>query len=186
MPAPCSRRTRAMLLTPIVMSVAACTDDGHSVGVRSQVAPTSPPVMTLSSGSTSTLLGRSTFSDPNNQTLDVKRMSDDWHVQIKAKPALDVAVQSIVFQPGAQSGWHRHPGPVFIQVVSGTISFYESDDPTCTPVIRTAGQGFLDVGDHAHIARNETSTPATNVVTYFAPPGAALRIDAPSPGNCPF
>ena len=95
-------------------------------------------------------------------------------------------MQSIVFQPGGHSGWHRHPGPVFIQVVSGTMTFYESDDPSCTPIVRTAGQGFLDVGEHAHIARNETSAPAQNIVTYFAPPGAALRIDAPNPGNCPF
>jgi hypothetical protein len=44
----------------------------------------------------------------------------------------------------------------------------------------------VDVGDHAHIARNETSEPATNVVTYLAPPAAALRIDEPNPGNCTF
>jgi hypothetical protein len=49
-----------------------------------------------------------------------------------------------------------------------------------------AGQGYLDAGDHAHIARNETELPAQNVVTYFAPPGAVLRIDEPRPGNCPF
>lgn len=79
-----------------------------------------------------------------------------------------------------------HPGPVFIMVVQGTMTFYESDDPSCTPIVRTAGQGYLDTGDHAHIARNETQAESRNVVTYFAPPGAALRIDAPLPGNCPF
>jgi hypothetical protein len=68
----------------------------------------------------------------------------------------------------------------------GLVTFDESDDPRCEPVVRTAGQGFLDVGDHAHIARNETSAPAVNVVTYLAPPGATLRIDRPAPGNCPF
>jgi hypothetical protein len=52
--------------------------------------------------------------------------------------------------------------------------------------VRTAGQGYVDLGEHAHIARNETAEPAQNIVTYFAPPGAALRIDQPSPGNCPF
>lgn len=97
-----------------------------------------------------------------------------------------MATQLITFQPGGHSGWHGHPGPVFITVMSGTMTFYESDDPTCQPIVRTAGQGYLDTGDHAHIARNETSAPAANVVTYFAPPGAALRIDKPSPGNCPF
>ena len=118
--------------------------------------------------------------------LKVKRITGNWHMEIKSSPGFDIAVQTINFAPGSSSGWHRHPGPVFIQVVSGTMTFYESDDPTCTPVIRTAGQGFLDVGDHAHIARNETGVAAQNVVTYFAPPGAALRIDQPLPGNCPF
>jgi hypothetical protein len=111
---------------------------------------------------------------------------DDWEVMVKAKPALDVAVQTITFAPGAQSGWHSHPGPVFISVKEGTMTFYESDDPQCKPIVRRAGQGFLDVGDHAHIARNETTATAVNVVTYFAPPGAAIRIDEPDPGNCDF
>ena len=66
------------------------------------------------------------------------------------------------------------------------MTFYESDDLTCTPIVRTAGQGYLDTGDHAHIARNESSADAMNVVTYFAPNGAALRVDEPKPGNCPF
>ena len=134
-------------------------------------------------GTTSTLIGRATFGE----SFNIKRMgADGWDVKVKATPALDVAVQRIVFQPGGQSGWHSHPGPVFISVVEGTMTFYESDDPTCNPVVRHAGEGYLDVGDHAHIARNETSEPATNVVTYLAPPAAALRIDEPSPGNCPF
>jgi hypothetical protein len=138
---------------------------------------------TTGSGSQSTLLGRATFDDP----INVRRVGEDnWKVDVKAKPALDVAVQSIVFQPGSQSGWHSHPGPVFISVVSGTMTFYEGNDPDCEPIVRHAGEGYLDTGDHAHIARNETGETATNVVTYFAPPGAALRIDQPAPGNCPF
>jgi hypothetical protein len=28
--------------------------------------------------------------------------------------------------------------------------------------------------------------PTQNVVVYFTPPGAPLRIDAPDPGHCPF
>ncbi len=138
---------------------------------------------TPGSGSQSTLLGRATFDDP----INVRRVGEDhWKVSVHAKPALDVAVQSIVFQPGGHSGWHSHPGPVFISVVSGTMTFYEADDPDCEPIVRHAGEGYLDKGEHAHIARNETAEPATNVVTYFAPPGAALRIDQPDPGNCHF
>jgi quercetin dioxygenase-like cupin family protein len=138
---------------------------------------------TPGSGTTSTLIGRATFAE----AFHIKRVgADGWDVKVKATPALDIAVQRIVFQPGAQSGWHSHPGPVFISVVEGTMTFYESDDPSCSPTVRHAGEGFIDVGDHAHIARNETSEPATNVVTYLVPPGAAVRIDEPNPGNCPF
>ncbi len=142
---------------------------------------------TSSSGSSSVLLGRATFRPTVGNVVRVQRVQPpDWGVAVLGGPALDVAVQTITFQPGGQSGWHRHPGPVFISVVSGEMTFYESDDPNCTPTVRHAGEGYLDAGEHAHIARNESGAPAINVVTYFAPPGAALRIDAPNPGNCPF
>lgn len=175
-------RVCAMLLA---ISLGSCTDkDAVSPNLRH--AASGKPSLTLGSGSTATLLGRATFTDPKDPTFEVMRITDKWHVDVKAKPALDVAVQTITFNAGAQSGWHMHPGPVFIQVVEGTMTFYESDDPKCTPIVRTAGQGYLDVGDHAHIARNETGLPAKNVVVYLAPPGKSLRIDAPRPGNCPF
>ena len=179
------RRTAVGALALMTFSSACRNGNEPLPGDERDRAP-GPTSFTAGSGSTSTLLGRATFGDPADQTFKVKRLTGDWHVEIKAKPALDLAVQSIVFQPRGQSGWHSHPGPVFIQVVSGTMTFYESDDPTCTPIVRTAGQGYLDVGDHAHIARNETAAPAQNIVTYFAPPGAALRIDEPNPGNCHF
>jgi hypothetical protein len=175
---------RHLALLALAVIAAACSDAGDSTAPVVAEAIAHTPDRTMGSGSASTLLGRATFSD--GQNLKVKRITGDWHVEVKAHRELDIAVQQIVFQPGGHSGWHRHPGPVFIQVVSGTMTFYDSTDPTCTPIVRTVGQGFLDVGDHAHIARNETAAPAVNVVTYLAPPGAPLRIDAPAPGNCPF
>ena len=59
-------------------------------------------------------------------------------------------------------------------------------DPDCEPTVRSAGEGFIDVGSHAHIARNESGAPARNVVVYLAPAGATLRRDQPNPGNCAF
>ena len=162
-----------------------CGDGSSSVAPHARNLAAQTPLATKGT-SQSTLLARGTFSDPSDPVFKVKRISDDWHVEVKSKPALDLAVQSIVFEPGTASGWHSHPGPVFILVKTGEMTFYESDDPNCTPVRRKAGEGFLDVGDHAHIARNETDQPAENIVTYFAPPGATLRKDEPAPGNCPF
>jgi len=185
MSAPRTRATLAALAGALTLTVVAiaCERTATDAADRTSVGA---PSFTLSSGSQSTLLGRATFSDPSDQTFKVKRISGDWHAEVKATPNLDIAVQRIVFQPGGQSGWHRHPGPVFIEVVTGTMTFYMSDDPTCTPIVRTAGQGYLDVGEHPHIARNESGAPAENIVVYLAPQAAALRIDAADPGNCPF
>ena len=179
------RSRRRVAALALVLLVPACSDSKDPLAPGHRDGETQTPSFTAGSGSTSTLLARATFSDPKDQTFKVKRITGDWHVEIKSMPGLDLAVQSIVFQAGGQSGWHSHPGPVFIQVVSGTMTFYESDDPTCPGIVRTAGQGYLDVGEHAHIARNETAATAQTIVTYFAPPGAALRIDQPNPGNCP-
>lgn len=176
----------ALLLAMGASAAIGCKESNDVVAPGKMDVSDAAPVYTAGSGSSSTLLARATFSDPNDPVLKVKRITGAWHMELKSKPAFDIAVQNISFPVGSHSGWHGHPGPVFIQVVSGTMTFYESDDPSCTPIVRTAGQGYLDIGDHAHIARNESASPATNVVTYFAPPGAGLRIDKPNPGNCPF
>jgi quercetin dioxygenase-like cupin family protein len=167
------------LLLPVLL--AGCDKREQPVAPSSSVgASPEGPNFTAATGSVSTLVGRSTFN-----AFSVRRQTGNWVMTAHSDP-LDIAVQTIVFQPGGQSGWHSHPGPVFIQVVEGTMTFYESNDPHCQPIVKTAGQGYLDAGDHAHIARNETQHEAKNVVTYFAPVGAPLRIDVPAPGNCPF
>ena len=90
---------------------------------------------TTSSGSTSTLLGRATFKSfkverkqlPVNapsggrwggETDRDRRRQPVWEVEAESRPALDIATQTITFQPGGHSGWHSHPGPVFISVIS--------------------------------------------------------------------
>jgi quercetin dioxygenase-like cupin family protein len=137
---------------------------------------------TAGSGTSSELVGngRGTF-----EPFKVKRKGvNDWEVEVEATAGLDIATQKITFPPGSHSGWHSHPGPVFISVVKGTITFY---DHNCNATVKTAGEGFLDVGDDAHLARNESGVEAVNVVTYFAPPHvASLRIDQPQPATCPL
>jgi hypothetical protein len=179
-----TRHASAALIGGIALTIglAGCQETGP---VAAEPTAPSQPLFTASVGSQGSVLGRATFADPFHVNRKLHG-HDGWEIDIKAKAPVDVAVQSITFAPGGYSGWHSHPGPVFIQVVSGTVTFYESDDPHCAPIVRTAGQGYLDVGDHAHFARNEGTVPATNVVTYFVPVGAPLRIDEPSPGNCPF
>ena len=146
-------------------------------------------------GVTPTVIGRGTFS-----AFKVK--SDNLAFKFKASlapakeeseeskaslaPVADFVVRTNDYAPGSSTGWHTHPGPVFITVTQGEVTFYEVDDPTCTPKVVREGQGYVDTG-HGHIGRNETANPAKDVVVAIAPVGLPFRNELPAPGPyCPF
>lgn len=160
-----------------------------SSGCDKSDTPTAPaggkPELTPSSGGTPTQLGRTTFAAASGKNLRISRNDKDWQFEISAKPAFDLAVQQVVFQPGGQSGWRSETGPVLIQVLTGTLTFYSAEDPTCSPIVLTAGQGWFSSGEYAHLVRNETNDAAETLLTAFVPPGADIRVDADQPGNCP-
>ena len=106
--------------------------------------------------------------------------------KVEAKAPIDVVVRQHNYAPGGATGWHAHPYPVLITVKEGTLTFYESSDPTCTAIVVTAGHGYVDSGQ-GHLARNETAVPAVDISVIMAPVGAPFRseLDAPNP-NCGF
>ena len=113
--------------------------------------------------------------------------SDIWLSWQKTKGDSDVYVQSNVWQPGAHTGWHSHPGHSLIIVTAGTLTAYEGDDPRCRPHQYTQGMGFVDEGgSHVHIIRNEGAVEARGIAVQLIPADATRRIDAPAPGNCAF
>lgn len=110
-----------------------------------------------------------------------------WLSIQKTKGASDLYVQSNVWQPGGTTGWHRHPGHSLIIVTAGTVTTYESDDPSCTPHNYTVGQGFVDEGgDHVHVIRNEGAIEARTITVQLIPAGAVRRTDAGASPDCGF
>ena len=87
------------------------------------IAWASPPL-----GVTPTLIGRGTY-----QPFDVKAHDRALGFKAKARHPVDMVVRTHAYAPGSSTGWHTHPGPVFITVLEGQVTFYEVDDPTCTP-----------------------------------------------------
>jgi hypothetical protein len=170
---------RVLLLGVAVLLASSCGDPSRPA---SPAAPgATEPRFTLGQGSTPTNIGQATYTDLEK----VKRKTKDWSVELKAKGGLEVIVRSFAYNPGSYTGWHKHPGPVLIQVVEGTVSFFEADDP-CTPIVVRAGEGDLDDGVHGHIGRNLSGAPAKDVTIYLAPPGtqvSQLRIDMPAPSG---
>ncbi len=135
---------------------------------------------TASSGFSTEQLSLGRFGEMKINTDDVK---------LKTKGDSDVYVVRNTVVPGGQSGWHYHPGPSLITVVQGTATFYDSDDPTCTPRVFPAGSGVIDDSvdaSHVHLLRNEGTGNLITVTMQIVPAGEPRRIDAPAPGNCPF
>lgn len=135
------------------------------------------------SGVTPTLLARGAYEDFKVKSIKGSPVELD----VKAKSVVDVVVRQHDYAVGSHTGWHSHPGPVFITVKTGTLTYYLYDDPTCTPHVVEAGSGFVDDG-RGHMVRNESGQPAQDVSVIIAPPlPAAFRgeLDAPNP-NCGF
>jgi quercetin dioxygenase-like cupin family protein len=107
--------------------------------------------------------------------------SDINEVEIKTKGVSDVYVVHNRVVPGGHTGWHSHPGPSIVSVVSGTATEYRSDDPL-TPIVHAAGTAFVDEGgDHAHIVYNNGNVDLVLVAFQILPTGATRRIDMPAP-----
>ena len=109
-----------------------------------------------------------------------------WNLKTMVKGDSDVYIVQNTFPPGADSGWHTHPGPSLITVTAGTITAYEADAPNCTPTIYNTGDSFTDLGcGDVHLLRNEGPVCAITIVVQIVPAGQVRRIDADQPPNCP-
>ena len=109
-----------------------------------------------------------------------------WDLIMRVKGDSDVYIIQNTFPPGAHTGWHTHPGPSLITVVSGELTVYDAADPTCTPHVYHAGESFTDIGcGDVHLVRNEGNVQAVNVAVQIVPAGAPRRIDEDQPANCP-
>ena len=131
---------------------------------------------TAGNGITTTIISGPTLL----RDVDINSKSEINDVKIKTKGDSDVYVVQNTLVPGGHTGWHSHPGPSIISVVSGQATEYRDDDPD--GVVHTAGTAFVDEGgDHGHIIVNEGNTDLVLVAFQILPLGAPRRIDRPAP-----
>lgn len=132
-------------------------------------------------GVTPNLIGRGTYSAFNLQAEPASLA-----FSAASKGPIDIVVRTHDYAPGSSTGWHSHPGPVFITVLEGRVTFYEKDDPTCTPKVVSKGEGYVDTG-RGHIGRNESGAPAKDVTVFFAPVSLPFRGELPAAApQCKF
>ena len=155
--------------------LAAATTTAALVALAAFVAVTNAEP---ASGVTPTILARGTY-DGFNVRSDPHGTIDGFRAHSIAP--IDVIVRQHDYAVGSTTGWHSHPGPVFITVTRGSLTYYEYDDPTCSPHVVTAGHGFVDDGS-GHIVRNESGQVAQDVSVITAPVGGTFRTNLNAPG----
>lgn len=149
---------------------------------------------TPANGFVSTTVALGHFGDINvfNQQLlatnlwrDVSQGQNIWTSMQQTKGNSDLYVLNNQWPPGADTGWHSHPGHSLIIVTAGTLTEYESDSPNCQPITYSVGTGFVDPGgEHVHLIRNEGTVQASTITVQLIPANAQRRIDEPEPVGC--
>jgi quercetin dioxygenase-like cupin family protein len=134
---------------------------------------------TMGVGFTSALIARGTLG-----TFHMQSKAAGYDVELKSHDNTSIAVANIGIAVDGSSGWHSHPGPVIVVVKSGTITFYRAENPNCAPDIYGPGSSFTEQGGLVANATNKGTEAVVAVATFFAPPGADLRIDKDKPANC--
>lgn len=112
--------------------------------------------------------------------------SGDARVTVKTREDVDIMTAVSTIAPGGTTGWHSHPGPVFVVVKRGSLTVYNA--PGCQPQVYQAGEGYVEKNPkHVHTVRNEGEEEAEFNATFILPVGAPRRVDEPQPTgpNCP-
>jgi len=124
-----------------------------------------------------TLTARSVFPDLIDMKLKLKSHHGGTAVVQVDDPSRTVVVRYTV-QPGAQFPWHTHYGPVIVNIISGSLTYIDSDE--CGETTYTPGQAFVDAGHgHVHSAYNPGTEPTVFIATFFeAPATGPLLIPA--------
>jgi len=170
-----SRRwTKAALIAGVTTLMVAAS---AAVGVVSSAAA-DPPVPIAAEA----LTLRSVFTDDINMKLRLKEDQGKTTVVEVDDPSRTVVVRYTV-QPGAQFPWHSHAGPVFVNLISGELTYIEADG--CEETRYTTGQAFVDPGQgHVHSAINRGTTPTVFVATFYAAPAEGSLLIPAEPGDC--
>lgn len=119
-----------------------------------------------------------------NLTHKVMVRSDG--VKFQTKRPTDTLVARFDFAPGGYTGWHHHPGMGIITVMSGAVTFTDSDcnSKTYGPGLPN-GAVFIESGDDP--GQVSSATGATSYGTFIAPHAnpPVFKIDDHDAPGCP-
>lgn len=108
-----------------------------------------------------------------------------WGMMLKTLDNTDVDADKLTVQPNGFSGWHSHPGPVFVTVTQGSIIWYDGSDPACPGQTYHTGASFIEDANRIH---NVKSAGGAEFIAIHMNPtgtsGPSFRVDEQEPTNC--
>ena len=75
----------------------------------------------------------------------------------------EITVMNVEFAPGAQTGWHKHPEPVYAYVISGSLTVNIEGNITRQ---FNAGDVIIEVVNTRHNGINKGDVPVKLIVFY--------------------
>ena len=151
-------------------------------------AVASPALATPGSGFAPSPIVNGHFGTLNVNTAPDK--TDKWALILKTLDETDIGADRLTVAPNGYSGWHAHPAPVFVTVLTGTIEWYDGSDPLCTGHTYHAGESFIESAYVTHNAKNASSSEGAEFVAVVIKPagfvGPAFRLNRDKPNNCNF
>ncbi|HEY3924837.1 MAG TPA: cupin domain-containing protein [Acidothermaceae bacterium] len=158
---------------------------GAALAATTGILVASSPVQATPSTSTSKVLVQAPIRPLHVVAFNKTVSGQPWAALLATYGLTDGYVVENDFQPGQTTGWHSHPGPSLIFVVTGSVTNYESDQPHCKGVTYSAGTTLVDAGGtDVHELVNNGTTPAETIAVQFIPQGQPRRIDEPEPSSC--
>jgi quercetin dioxygenase-like cupin family protein len=95
-------------------------------------------------------------------------------------PGRETVVMRVQFPPGAEAGWHTHPGEEISYVTDGALTLLVAGQATRTV---SAGQAIIVPAGAVHDARNDGKVPAALVAVFVVEKGKDLRTPAAAPAH---
>jgi len=115
------------------------------------------------------------------QIIPLAEGTDPNHnVILHMKGATDVLQADLIFQPGATTGWHIHPGPVVVVIKTGVLTEIQSNG-CMTP--HNAGTAFFESPGEVHNVVNQGTVVTEVLATFLSPAGTQPLIPVSDPGK---
>jgi quercetin dioxygenase-like cupin family protein len=167
------RTARTALVTTVLLAatVAACAQPGQ-LGQPAEPPLPAPAVIALAAPAAATPAA------PTGPVVVGSGLVDE-RLNLRTTGPVQYSVQTVVLAPGADTGWHRHPGTELTIVKSGDVTLQRAD--ACTAARVDPGSTVVVAEGKAHILRNVGTRPAELVVTRLLQPGAAEQTAVPDP-----